>query len=161
MPNTQTRSFHAPPFPDGTKREMDFLDSTFFKTPGQHLPTPAQVRALSTDVSTRAQPTPVIFRNLNLLIKFGPHVTVEEAQCLWMVRQAFQGSVPVPQLFGWRVDDEEYVFIYMELIEGQTLLDGWDDINTTDREVMRNQLREIVKCLRQLRQQCSRYIGTP
>lgn len=161
MREPETRPLHAPELPDGTKREIDFLDSTFFKTPGQQLPTPAQVRALSTDVSTRAQPTPVIFRNLNLLVKFGPHVTIEEAQCLWMVRQTFQGSVPVPELFGWRVDDEEYVFIYMELIEGQTLLDGWDDINSTDKDVMRNQLREIVKCLRQFNPESDKYIGTP
>lgn len=160
MSEPETRSFHAPPLPDGTKREMDFLDSTFFKTPGQQLPTPAQVRALSKDVSTRAQPTPVISKNPNILVKFGPHVTVEEAQCLWMVRQTFQGAVPVPEVFGWRVDDEDYVFIYMELIEGQTLVDGWDDINSADRDVMRNQLREIIGYLRQLSPRSEKYIGT-
>lgn len=161
MSDSETRSFVIPPVPDRTKREMGFLDSTFFKTPGQQLPTPAQVRALSKDVSTKAQPTPVIFKNPNIFVKFGPHVTVDEAQCLWKMRQTFQGAVPVPEVFGWHVDDEDYVFIYMEIIEGQMLLDGLDDIQSTDREVMRNQLREIVGYLRQLKPRSDKYIGTP
>lgn len=157
----ETRLFLAPRAPDGTKLEMDFLDSTFFKTPGQRLPTPAQVRALSTDICTSPQPKPIIFRNPNIFVKFGRYVTVAEAQCLWMVRRAFQGTVPVPELFGWRVDDEGYVFIYMQLIEGHTLLDRWDDLHSTDKEMMRNQLYDIIKSLRQLSQKSGRYIGTP
>ncbi|KAL3470121.1 hypothetical protein BJX99DRAFT_240112 [Aspergillus californicus] len=147
----ETRLFFTPP-PDGTKPEMDFLDSTFFKTPGQRLPTPAQVRALSTDISTRPQPKPIIFRNPNIFVKFGRYVTVAEAQCLWMIQRAFQGTVPVPELFGWRVDDEGFVFIHMQLIEGQTLFDWWDGLHSTDKEVMRNQLYEIITSLRQLSQ---------
>ncbi|KAL2824250.1 kinase-like domain-containing protein [Aspergillus cavernicola] len=156
----ETRLFLALRPPDGTKREMDFLDSTFFKTPGQRLPTPTQVRALSTDICTSPQPKPIIFRNPNIFVKFGRYVTVAEAQCLWMVQRAFQGTVPVPELFGWRVDDEGYVFIYMQLIEGQMLLDRWDDLHGTDKEVMRNQLYEIIRSLRQLSQKSGKYIGS-
>lgn len=158
---TETRLFLAPQPPDGTKLEMDFLDSTFFKTPGQRLPTPAQVRALSTDICTSAQPKPIIFRNPNIFVKFGRYVTVAEAQCLWMVQRAFQGTVPVPELFGWRVDDEGYVFIYIQLIEGQTLLGRWDDLHSADKEVMCNQLYEIIRSLRQLSPKFGKYIGTP
>ncbi|KAB8265302.1 hypothetical protein BDV32DRAFT_144595 [Aspergillus pseudonomiae] len=111
----ETRLVLAPQPPDGTKLEMDFLDSTFFKTPGQQMPTPAQV---------------------------------------------FQGTVPVPELFGWRVDDKGYVYIYMQLIEGQTLLDGRDDLQSTGKEVMRNQLYEIIRSLRQLSQPSGKYIGS-
>ncbi|KAE8151679.1 kinase-like domain-containing protein [Aspergillus avenaceus] len=155
----EIRSLPAPLPPDGTKLEKDFLDSTFFKTPGQQLPTPAQVRALSPDIHTHPQPKPIVFRNPNIFVKFGRYVTVAEAQCLWMVRQAFQGTVPVPELFGWRVDNEGYVFIYMELIEGQTLLDGWEDLQSTDKEAMRNQLCDIIGSLRHLTQ-TSTYIGS-
>lgn len=77
---TETRLFLARRPPDGTKLEMDFLYSTFFKTPGQRLPTPAQVRALSTDICTSPQPKPIIFRNPNIFVKFGRYVTVAEAQ---------------------------------------------------------------------------------
>ncbi|KAL2809745.1 hypothetical protein BJX63DRAFT_344892 [Aspergillus granulosus] len=108
----------CPQPPDGTKREMDFLDSTFFKTPAQRLPMPAQVSALSTDICTMPQLKPITFRNPNIFVKFGHYVTVEEAQCLWMVQRAFQGTVPVPELFGWRVDNEGFIFICMQLIEG-------------------------------------------
>ncbi|KAJ9302907.1 hypothetical protein DTO271G3_281 [Paecilomyces variotii] len=157
---TETRSFLPPRPLDGTKLEMDILDSTFFKTPGQRLPTPAEVRALSTDLGTMPKPKPIIFRNPDIFVKTGPCVTVEEAQCLWMVQRAFQGRVPVPELFGWRVDDKGYVFIYMQLIEGQTLLDGWDNIQSADKEVMCNQLYEITTSLRQLSQGPDKYIGS-
>ncbi|KAE8401949.1 hypothetical protein BDV37DRAFT_285209 [Aspergillus pseudonomiae] len=156
----ETRLVLTPQPPDGTKLEMDFLDSTFFKTPGQRLPTPAQVRALSTDIYILPQPKPIIFRNPNIFVKFGRYVTVAEAQCLWMIRQVFQGTVPVPELFGWRVDDKGYVYIYMQLIEGQTLLDGWDDLQSTDKEVMCNQLCQIIRSLRQLSQPSGKYIGS-
>ncbi|PLB43311.1 hypothetical protein P170DRAFT_486173 [Aspergillus steynii IBT 23096] len=106
---TDAPSFLAPRPPDGTKLEMDFLDSTFFKTPGQRLPTPAEVRALSTDLYTSPQPKPITFRNPDIFVKFGRYVTVAEAQCLWMLQRVFQGTVPVPEPFGWRVDDEGFV----------------------------------------------------
>lgn len=77
------------------------------------------------------------------------------------VQQAFQGTVPVPELYRWHVDDEGYVFIYMQLIEGQALLDQWDDLHSIDKEVMRNQLYEIIRSLRQLSQKSGKYIGTP
>ena len=48
--------------PDTTKKEIDFTDTLFFTTsPNRHLPTPAQVRALSKDIDTSPQPTPIMF----------------------------------------------------------------------------------------------------
>jgi hypothetical protein len=78
------------------------------------------VKALSSDVHISPQPKPVIFAESKLFVKFGPYVTVAEAQCLWMINRLFGDAVPVPEIFGWRVDEENYVFIYMELIEGRT-----------------------------------------
>lgn len=154
---------HAAPashLPDATKREMDFLESSFFKNPDQCLPTPAQVRALSSDVSTSPQPQPIIFKNPNIFVKFGPYVTVAEAQCLWMIRRVFHGRIPVPEVFGWRIDEEDYVFIYMEFIQGQTLLDSWGDLTGLDKKSLCDQLCQIVRILRQLGQFSSdKYIG--
>ena len=101
---------------------MDFLDSYFFqsKEHSRCLPTPAEVRALS-EVKI-FQPHPVIVEHLNLLVKFGPHVTVAEAQCLWLVRRILGDKVPVPEVYGWRVVGLE-VFIYIHLVRGVTLKD--------------------------------------
>jgi hypothetical protein len=116
--------------PDESMREMNILDSSFFKEPGKSLPTPAQVRALSKDILNNPQPQPVIFEEFKVFVKFGPYVTIAEAQCLWMIKRTFGDKVPVPEIYGWRVDEENYVFLYMELIQGQTLQDGWDELNS-------------------------------
>jgi hypothetical protein len=148
--------------PNGSKREMNFYDSSFFKRPGKLLPTPAQVRTLSKDAHTNPQPQPVIFKDSELFVKFGPYVTTAEAQCLWMIKRAFGDEVPVPEVFGWRVDDENYVFIYMELIQGRTLLDRWSELTDLDKTSLCNQLSQIIKTLRQFEQDTSdQYIGMP
>ncbi|KAF3385800.1 hypothetical protein DPV78_012497 [Talaromyces pinophilus] len=103
-------------------QEVDFTDTSFFSSgPGRHLPTPAKVRALSKDVATRPRPTPIRFEDLNLIVKFGLQVTTTEAVNLWMIKKVFGDEILVPELFGWRIDSDGYVFIYMELISGPTL----------------------------------------
>lgn len=146
--------------PDSTKKEIDFTDTSFFTTsPNRHLPTPAQVRAMSKDIDTSSQPTPIKFRNLNLIVKFGLNVTIVEALNLWMVKKVFHDKVPVPGLFGWRVDDEGYVFIYMELIEGPTLEECWN-LGTVEKRAISDQLSRIAETLRQLEQDPSnQFIG--
>ncbi|KAH8703188.1 phosphotransferase enzyme family protein [Talaromyces proteolyticus] len=148
------------PLPDVSQKSQDFVDSSFFKK-HQRLPSPAQVRALSQDIKTSPKPKPVIFEDLNVLVKFGPDVTVAEAQNLWMVKRAFRDEVPVPEVFGWRVDQEDYVFIYMEIIHGQTLQHLWDDLNAADKASLCDQLCQIMKTLRQLEQDPQdHYIGS-
>ncbi|KNG84887.1 phosphotransferase enzyme family protein [Aspergillus nomiae NRRL 13137] len=137
------------------EREIVFLESSFFRSPNRHLPTPAQVKASSGDASTSSQPRPVTFENLGLIVKFGPYVTVAEARCLRFIRMTFQERVPVPEVFGWRIDEESNVFIYMEPIEGQTLLDRWDWLSTLDRNALCDQLHHIIGGLRQLEQEAS------
>ncbi|RDW68722.1 aminoglycoside phosphotransferase family protein [Aspergillus mulundensis] len=160
MKPSQPRLVLAPPLPNGAEKDKNFLESSFFQIPNQHLPTPEQVRALSTDLSTSPQPKPVIFTDPDIFVKFGRYVSVGEAQCLWMVRQALGDKVPVPEVFGWRVDDEGYVFIYMELIQGETLLDRWEHLTSLDKEGLRDHLSQILADLRQLKQNCDQYIGS-
>lgn len=143
-------------------REMNFLDSSFFKEPSKSLPTPAQVRALSKDIHANPQPQPVIFEESKVFVKFGPYVTIAEAQCLWMIKRTFGDEIPVPEVFGWRVDEENYVFLYMELIQGQTLQDGWNELTSQDKSSLCDELCQIVNRLRRFEQDPSdQYIGTP
>ncbi|KAB8261536.1 kinase-like domain-containing protein [Aspergillus pseudonomiae] len=148
--------------PDPTKTEMDFIDTSFFTTsPDRHLPEAAHVRALSMDIGIRAHPTPIKFENLNLIVKFGPHVTTLEALNLWMIKKVFHDRVPVPELFGWRIDTEGYVFIYMELIQGPTLQECWDCLSSMDKRAISSQLSLITKTLRRLEQDSSdQFIGS-
>ncbi|KNG80398.1 phosphotransferase enzyme family protein [Aspergillus nomiae NRRL 13137] len=141
--------------PDATKKEIDFTDSSFFKTPNRHLPTPDQVRAISPDVRNRYKITPVRFENLNLIVKSGVDVTTIEAVNLWMIKKVFQNDVPVPEVFGWRVDDEGFVFIYMELIKGPTLEECRVCLDTTQKKAITDQLSRIMGNLRRLKQDTS------
>ncbi|RAL04659.1 uncharacterized protein BO80DRAFT_205994 [Aspergillus ibericus CBS 121593] len=139
---------------------MDFLESSFFAKFDRCLPSLAEVRALSHDFSTARQPKPVVFEQLNLLVKSGRTVPVAEAQCLWMLRRVFGDSVPVPEVYGWRIENN-YVFIYMELIHGRTLHECWDDLDSMEKTVLCDQLCEIVSRFRQLSYQPSdKYIGS-
>lgn len=148
--------------PDGTAREMNFYDSSFFKEAGSRLPPPSQVKALSRDIHTSPYPRPVIFEASKVLVKFGRHVTTAEAQCLWFIKRTFGDEIPVPEIFGWQVDEVNHVYLYMEFIHGQTLQDRWDGLDDLDKESLRNQLCQIVSSLRQLEQDPSdRYIGAP
>ncbi|KAH9221770.1 phosphotransferase enzyme family protein [Leptodontidium sp. 2 PMI_412] len=97
---------------------MDFLESSFFKVNGQNqsLPTPSEVRALS-GPKEKTQPLPVRFEHLNLLVKFG----------------RLGDDIPVPEVYGWRIDGDD-VFIYMELIHGDTLKSRWDSMSRAGKE---------------------------
>lgn len=77
----------------------ELLDSSYFKKPGNSLPTPAQVRALSKDIQTSPRPKPIIFENSGVFVKFGPHVTIAEDQCLRMLKWTFGDEIPVPEIF--------------------------------------------------------------
>jgi hypothetical protein len=139
--------------PDCLRTELDFPESTFFKLngPDSHLPTPFEVRAASQGDPTHPQPPPVIFESLNLLVKYGPHVHISEAQCLWLIRRVFGNEVPVPEVYGWRIEGRQ-VFIYMQLIHGQVLRDQWESLSDTDKTVVCEHLRHIISSLRGLKQ---------
>lgn len=145
--------------PNGAKAEMDFRNTSFFKVNDQ-LPTPAQVRALSNGADeTHSHPPPVIFEDLNLLVKFGHYICIAEAQCLWAIKHVLHGEVPVPEVFGWRVDDG-MVFIYMELVRGDTLTSRWNSLGDADRAAVCDQLKQIVTSLRRVKQDTTdQFIG--
>jgi hypothetical protein len=138
--------------PDASQPKMDFLDSSFFRKHGSqlNLPTPEEVRGLSP--VGLAQPPPVKFEQLGLVVKFGPRVTIAEAQCLWIIRHTLRDNVPVPEVYGWRVDGRGEVFVYMELIPGEALKDRWTSLNDSEKTVICARLREMVDSLREVRQ---------
>jgi len=144
---------HATGLPDGRQPKMDFLESSFFKDngPDRCLPTPAEVRALSGANQAMPQPPPVRFEHLNLIVKFGPHVAIAEAQCLWVIKRVLRDEVPVPEVYGWRVDGR-HVFIYMQLVRGETLKERWDSLSIADKITVCDHLRQITTSLRQVKQ---------
>ncbi|GIK07577.1 hypothetical protein Aspvir_003243 [Aspergillus viridinutans] len=148
--------------PDATKKKVDFTDTSFFTTsPGRQLPSPAEVRALSKDIGRRPEPAPIRFENLNLIVKFGRYVTTCEALNLWMIKKVFGDEVPVPELFGWRVDDKNYVFIYMELIKGPTLAECWEHLSIMEKRSILDQLCRITENLHRLAQDASdQFVGS-
>ena len=143
----------ATQLPDASQQEMDFVESSFFKThgPQQHLPTPEEVRIKSQADPTDHQPPPVRFEQLNLIVKFGPNVTLAEGQCLRVIRNVLRNKVPVPEVYGWRVDGRE-VFIYMELIPGKPLSEQWDSLTFSEKTVICDRLHEIMASLREVQQ---------
>ena len=70
---------------------------------------------------------------------------------MWAIRHTLGQQVPVPEVYGWCRDGKE-VFIYMQLIEGQTLEDAWNTLSKTDRASIHRELHQIVQSLRSLRQ---------
>jgi len=138
--------------------DVVFPGSAFFRDHGAHaeLPTPAMVREESIRPKNLSgcwahKPWAVPFFSMKLLVKYGSSLSIAEGQCLWAIRKALGQDIPVPEVYGWRRDGNE-VFIYMQLIEGQTLEDIWDKLAQTDRALIRRQLRHIVTSLRSLRQ---------
>ncbi|OJD20790.1 hypothetical protein ACJ73_07874 [Blastomyces percursus] len=117
---------------DTTQTAVDFLDSTYFATQ-ERLPPPEEVAALSEQYKRHPLPTPVKIKHLDLVVKFGLHVAVEEALCLRALRTPpfLVEKVPVPEIYGWRIH-ENYMFIYMELIRGDTLHDRWGSLGEAD-----------------------------
>jgi hypothetical protein len=156
--------------PDISREEMDFLDTSFFKSaqdgsPRPELPSPAEISQKYPEY-TRGARGVAIFEDLGLVIKAGPsdYLRLEEAQTIWAIRQAFpDGEVPVPELFGWRKVGEQ-VFIYMSLIPGELLRDAWKTFTAVDKSSVCKQLAQVIAALRRLKQKgqspLDHYIGT-
>lgn len=136
--------------PDVSQLEANFYDTSFFKkkegnAPPQ-LPSPTEVLSKSPDISSGI----VIFKDLDLAVKFGPTECVElsEALATIAIRHAFPlGNVPVPEFFGWK-QKEGQNFIYMSLVRGSTLREAWPLLNATDKTAIRDDLRRITTLLR-------------
>ncbi|EUC40612.1 hypothetical protein COCMIDRAFT_41082 [Bipolaris oryzae ATCC 44560] len=139
--------------PDCSQLQMDFPDTAWFKTHGQTQQFPTHEHLLSL-VPNDSHSNIVKFEDLSLAVKFGRHVTTTEAINIWVVRRMFQEAVPVPELYGWRVLEQEgkgrYVFIYMQLIQGPTLLERWPELSCADKQAICTDLRAMVSSLRSL-----------
>ncbi|KAF2033336.1 phosphotransferase family protein [Setomelanomma holmii] len=125
---------------------MDFLDSTWFKTHGRirHFPTPEHLQSL---FKPHQLPHPVRFEDL-------------------AIRRVFQDVIPVPEVYGWRVLEQEgktrEVFIYMQLVQGPTLEQQWPELSATDKQTICSDLRAKVSCLRSLQDsESQQVIGKP
>lgn len=74
-----------------------------------------------------------------------------EGQCLYAVRHFLKGGVPVPEIYGWRTDGGE-VFLYLQLLRGQTLEQAWEAMGMEDRVRVCQELRTCLSSLRRLEQ---------
>ncbi|KAK4461562.1 phosphotransferase enzyme family protein [Cladorrhinum samala] len=135
-----------------------FLGSTFFSRngPDAQLPSPADVRQRfwtqrPTAKNQKAGFPPVFYQELGLVVKFGPpiEVSIAEGQCLWVLRRVVP-EVPVPEVYGWTQDGGQN-FIYMELVQGLTLAEQWDHLDSNGRTDICNQLSTTIAKLRELR----------
>jgi aminoglycoside phosphotransferase (APT) family kinase protein len=88
---------------------------------------------------------------MKLVVKYGPSLSIAEGQCLWAIQKSIGQEVPVPEVYDWCRHRND-VFIYMQLVEGQTLEDAWDTLAENDRTQIHQQLRHILTSLRSLRQ---------
>jgi aminoglycoside phosphotransferase (APT) family kinase protein len=90
-----------------------------------------------------------MFPKLNVFVKFGRKVSTAEAVCLWVVKWHLQGQVPVPDVYGWRVDGQD-VFLFMELVPGVILRERWDQLSYQDRLLVCDELRFMISQLTEI-----------
>ncbi|KAG8411518.1 hypothetical protein J3458_015574 [Metarhizium acridum] len=142
-----------------------FPESSFFQERrALVLPSPDEIRGMNEepddlwDANFYRAP-PVRIPSLQLLVKYGADVKIIEALTQVWVRQQLHGRVPVPEVFGW-IEDKGQTFIYMSLIEGDTLQNRWRDLEESERIAICQDLREMVQAWRGLKhEEDGPYIG--
>ncbi|KAI1803739.1 kinase-like domain-containing protein [Daldinia bambusicola] len=151
------RTVHIAELPNGESKI--FRDSSFFKK-GYDFPSPEEIREKDIKINSfrarSTRPPPIPFEELGLVVKYGSAITIAEAQCLWYFNKYMKDEVPTPELYGWCYDNGE-TFIYMELIDADTLEDAWPSLNEEDQNVICEQLRTYVEAWRNLRQETEPY----
>ncbi|PLB48825.1 kinase-like protein [Aspergillus steynii IBT 23096] len=178
-PRTELISHHGPvrltPSMLPEASNFDAKDSSFFNN-WSELPSPSQVREMAkaqwasgTSLDKRKsilyggrhmRPPPALFEDMGLVVKWGVEVALAEARSAYAVHRLMKGRVPVPEVYGWRIDGEEK-FIYMQYVRGQPLEKAWDSLERLERETICHQLRTAIDNLRQLEQDPSdRFIGS-
>lgn len=84
---------------------------------------------------------------------------MSEGQCLWAIGKYLKGRVPVPELYGWRQEDDDG-FIYMEYMPAETLETMWETMGSDERVSVCSELRTMIDNLRLLRQDpAERFVG--
>lgn len=135
-----------------SNRNVAFKDSSFFIKGNTSLPSPADVRRAASPETNPIRPLPVTLPSLGLVVKYGSAITLAEGQCLWAIRRLLP-SVPVPEVYGWCQDNDQ-TFIYMQMINGSPLAQGWPELDIEEKFEISMQLRRIINDLRKLRQAC-------
>ncbi|EYE94304.1 aminoglycoside phosphotransferase family protein [Aspergillus ruber CBS 135680] len=128
------------------------------------LPSPAEIRALNIATNKPSAtsfncPPPVLIPPLGLAVKYGADVTILEAETQVMIREKLQGRIPVPEVFGWEEDGEQG-FLYMELVEGDTLMKRWSGLSEDEIRSICGELRGTMELVRRLEQSDGPYIGS-
>ncbi|KAF2002346.1 phosphotransferase enzyme family protein [Amniculicola lignicola CBS 123094] len=143
---------------------FDVRTSSFFQHHTQ-LPSPEEVRSQAKaqreagthwgwkerGVSGTARPSPAVFEEMSLFVKWGRDIKIAEGQVLYAIRESCGNSVPVPEIYGWRTDGTE-AFLYMEAIQGKTLDNEWPEMKEGDRLRICSELKTILRSLRQIKQ---------
>ena len=127
-----------------------FSHSSFFQeNRAKALPSPSKIRAINKETggpkgAQFRRPPPVKMEELGLLVKYGGDVTVAEAQTQLMVRQTLGTMVPVPEVYAWARDGNQ-TFIYMSLVQGDTLMVRWPSLKESERLHICTQLRTMTQ----------------
>jgi len=94
-----------------------------------------------------------------LFVKYGADVTITETETQILLQERFQGHLPVPEVFGW-AEDVGQTFVYMALIEGETLMARWGSLDDNEKQAIFKELHFLIKLLRTLKQDThDQYIG--
>lgn len=159
VPSTlKHRIVHVSDLPNG-ENEL-FRDSSFFTKHARDFPSPKEIRQKNLEIdesdAQTSRPPPVLFEELGLIVKYGSEITPAEAQCLWYLNQYEKDRVPTPELYGWCRDGDE-TFIYMELVQADTLKERWPSLSEEERTIICKQLRVCVEAWSQIRQETEPY----
>ena len=175
--------YHIPDNANNTSNSIQtFPESSFFREKrASTLPSPANIRAINEELNGIKgkkfnRPYPVRFPSLGLFVHIpillgrSPRVqrhwlrrqanpTIVEAQTQIMLCEKLQDHLPVLEVFGC-AENGDQVFIYMALVEGETLMDRWSGLNGDEKQAICEELRDMVKMFRALEQDTADpYIG--
>ncbi len=125
------------------------------------LPSPDEVRTASS-LLPLGKPHVVPFPALGIVVKFGrrpghsqtgaaSYTSISEAYSLCTIRRFLGKRVPVPEVYAF-VHDGDYIFLYMELVQGVTLLECWANLSNEAKMDVCAQLKPMIQSLRELEQ---------
>lgn len=141
---------------------INLLESSFFKEQrASALPSPAEVRALNRQTGRGLRPVPVSIPSLGLLVKYGQDVTFTEVETQVFIHEQLRNHhVPTPEVFGY-AEDEGQRFIYMALMEGDSLQERFAKLTEVERRAVCAELRGMVDTWRRVleQDQADLYIG--
>lgn len=146
------------------------MERPLFRSKGFSLHDPETIGDRADDKSNMLNPggVSVLRLSADVVVKYGPHVTVAEAQSMIFVAKHTK-SIPIPKVFAYcthgplnrDIDDYGTLFdtyIFMSFVEGQTLDSAWDSYDELTKTHIVNQLKTYMDELREIRSEG--YIGS-